>query len=165
MGTPLINDLEHKSRNSIDDKGYIITGVEQKKPRNWLNALCNSSFKTTLVAFLIRCWANDYLHSFIGQKKFVLTCENDCCLFTANDNCVHTTKCANLYSIHQEADSKMLFHVASISSPANVAIKSIGTGICHYLPCLSTIDPRKKIWMETEVESKNSLRYININQI
>ena len=71
MGTPLIKDLEHKSRNSIDGKGYIITGVEQKKPRNWLNALCNSSFKTTLVAFLIRCWANDYLHSFMGQKKFV----------------------------------------------------------------------------------------------
>ena len=69
MGTLLIKDFEHKSRNSIDDKGYIITGVEQKKPINWLNALCNSSFKTTLAAFLIRYWA--YLHSFIGQKKFV----------------------------------------------------------------------------------------------
>ena len=99
------------------------------------------------------------------KRSLYVTCENDCCLFTANDNCVHITKCANLYSIHQEADSKMLFHVASISSPANVVIKSIGTGICHCLPCLSTTDPRKKVWMETGVESKNSLRYININQI
>ena len=50
MVTPLIEDL----RNSIDDEEYIITELEQKRPRNWLNALCNSSFKTTLVEFLIR---------------------------------------------------------------------------------------------------------------
>ena len=71
MVTPLIKYFEHKSRNSIDDEEYIITGMEVKRPRNWFNALCNSSFKTTLVAFLIRYWANDHLHSFIGQKKFV----------------------------------------------------------------------------------------------
>ena len=71
MVTPLIKDLEHKSRNSIDDEECIITGLEQKRPRNWLNALCNSSFEITLVTFLIRYWANDHLHSFIGQKKFL----------------------------------------------------------------------------------------------
>ena len=54
MVTPLINDLEHKSRNSIDDEEHIITGLKQKRPKNWLNAPCNSLCKTTLVAFLIR---------------------------------------------------------------------------------------------------------------
>ena len=71
MITPLIKDLEHKSRNSTDDEEYTITMLEQQKPKNWLNALCNSSFKTTLPAFLIRYWANDHIHSFIGQKKFL----------------------------------------------------------------------------------------------
>ena len=71
MITHSIKDLEHKSQNSIDDEEYIITMLEQKRPRNWLNALCKSSFKTALVAFLIRYWANDHLHSFNGQKKFV----------------------------------------------------------------------------------------------
>ena len=54
MVTPLINDLEHKSRNSIDDEEHIITGLKQKRPKNWLNAPCNNLCKTTLVAFLIR---------------------------------------------------------------------------------------------------------------
>ena len=71
MATPLIKDLEHKSRNSIDDEEYIITGMEQKRPKNWLNALCNISFKTILVALLIRYWANDHIHLFIVRKKFV----------------------------------------------------------------------------------------------
>ena len=71
MATPLIKDLEHKSRNSIDDEEYIITGMEQKRPKNWLNALRNISFKTTLVALLIRYWANDHIHLFIVRKKFV----------------------------------------------------------------------------------------------
>ena len=71
MATALIKDLEHKSQNSIDDEEYIITGMEQKIPKNWLNILCNSSFKTTLVALLIRYWANDHIHLFIVRKKFV----------------------------------------------------------------------------------------------
>ena len=53
MVTHLIKDLEHKPRNYIDDEEYIITRLEQKRPRNWLNALCNISFKTTLVPLLI----------------------------------------------------------------------------------------------------------------
>ena len=68
MITPSIKDFEHKSRNSVDDEEYIIAGLEQKIPRNWLNVLRNSSFKTTLVAFLIRYWANDHFHSFTRQK-------------------------------------------------------------------------------------------------
>lgn len=79
MVAPSIKELEHKSQNSVDDEEYIITRPEQKRPRNWLNALRNSSFKTTLglVAFMIRYWANDHIHSFIGQKKLYFTFEND----------------------------------------------------------------------------------------
>ena len=118
-----------------------------------------------MLEYLVRYWANDHLHSFIGQKKLYVTCKNVTChLFTYNDNCVHTTKCANLYSTHQEADSKMLFHVASIPSPANIVIRSVDTDVLVIaLTCLSTVDPRKKVWMETGLESKSSLRYININ--
>ena len=62
--------------------------------------------------------------------------------------------------IYQEADSKMLFHVASIPLPANIVIKSIDTDLLAIaLAFLSTIDPCKQVWMETGLESKNSLRY------
>ena len=84
------------------------------------------------------------------ERSLYVTCENDCYLFTANDNCVYTSKYANLYSTHQEADSKMLFHVASIPSPANIVIKRFDTA----LVCLSKIDPLKKVWMETGLESQ-----------
>ena len=99
MITPSIKDLEHQSQNSVDDKEYTTTGLEQKRPRNWLHDLRNSSFKTTLalVAFMVRYWANDHLYSFIGQKKLYFTFENDGYLVTTNDNFVHTIKCANLY--------------------------------------------------------------------
>ena len=60
----------------------------------------------------------------------------------------------------------MLLHGASIPSPANIVIKSIDTDVLVIaLACLSKINPRKKVWMETGLESKNSLRHININQI
>ena len=56
----------------------------------------------------------------------------------------------------------MLFHVASIPSPANIVIRSVDTDVLVItLACFSTIDARKKVWMETGLESKNFLRYIN----
>ena len=52
-------------------------------------------------------------------------------------------KCANLYPVHQEVDSKKLFHVASIPSPANIVIRSVDTDVLVIaLSYLSTIDPR-----------------------
>ena len=59
----------------------------------------------------------------------------------------------------------MLFHV-SIPSHWNIFIRSVDTGVLVIaLACLGTFDPRKKVWKETGLKSKNSLRYININQI
>ena len=44
----------------------------------------------------------------------------------------------------------MLLHVVSITSPANIVIKSFDTGVLVIaLGCLSTIDPSKKVWKET----------------
>ena len=56
----------------------------------------------------------------------------------------------------------MLFHVTSIPSPANIVIRSVDTDVLAIaLAFLSTIDLRKKVWMETGLVSKNSLRHIN----
>ena len=87
MVIPSIKDLEHQSRNSVDNEEYIISGPEQKRPKIWLKALCNSSFKTTFIEFLIRYWENNHFHSFISRKKLYVTCENDCYLFEAHRFC------------------------------------------------------------------------------
>ena len=61
------------ARSAVDHEERIFTGPDQKRPKNWLNAHRNSSFKTVLVASLIDCWGNNHLHSFISCMSLVTT--------------------------------------------------------------------------------------------
>ena len=38
---------------------YQINGIGQKRPGNWLQALRNSSFKKSLIEFLVKVWSDD----------------------------------------------------------------------------------------------------------
>ena len=93
---------------------------------------------------MIRYWANDHLHSFIGQKKlYVIPAKTTAICLQLMTVVSIQPKSANLYPVHQEADSKKLFHVASIPSPADIVIRSVDTDVLAIaLSYLSKIDPR-----------------------
>ena len=72
----------------------------------------------------------------------------------------------DLYSTHEEADSRMIFHAKTISPPANIVIRTVDTDVIIIaLGSMHLFDPNIKLWMETDLYSKNTLRYININEI
>ena len=75
--TTSTKDCERQSRN-MTDISYCIAGAAQKQPTNWLAALRSSSFKTSLVEFLVSTWSNsDYALLFEGKILFV-NCGNIC---------------------------------------------------------------------------------------
>ena len=71
-----------------------------------------------------------------------------------------------LHSSHEEADSRMFFHLDHISGPSNVVIRTddIDCSVVA-LGCKHLFDQKVKILLEAGVQSKNNLRYININKI
>ena len=72
----------------------------------------------------------------------------------------------SLYSTHEEVDSRMLLHIKSIPAPSNVVIRTVDTDVLIIeLGCLDLIDQGLEVWMETGVYSKNTLRYISVNNI
>ena len=67
----------------------------------------------------------------------------------------------NVYSTHEEADSKMIFHVTEENR--NVVIRTADTDVLIIgLGCISQIPPYIHLWLEVVLYSKNTLRYINI---
>ena len=71
-----------------------------------------------------------------------------------------------LHSSHEEADSRMFFHLDHISGPSNVVIRTDDTDcLVIALGCTHLFDQKVNIWLEVGVQSKNNLRYININKI
>eukprot|EP00794_Sanderia_malayensis_P002175 gene2175-2471_t len=55
--SPSIKDCERDARNT-STASYNITGPMQKRPGNWFSAMRNSTFKTSLLSFLIDAWAS-----------------------------------------------------------------------------------------------------------
>ena len=69
--SPSIKDIERNARSaSSRQETYTITGPEQTRPTNWLNALRIDSFKTSLVEFLTTFWENDDLFPFFESSAF-----------------------------------------------------------------------------------------------
>ena len=67
---------------------------------------------------------------------------------------------------HDEVDSRMFFHLSKCSTPSNIVIQMVDTDVFIIaLGSLHLLAEGKKVWIETGLVTKNTLRYININQI
>ena len=157
---------ERDSRSYGKDEVYQITGPDQKRPANWLNALLNDSFKVALVGSLVSYWEKDEVLPLLGSKELFVNSGDKCFAFKSINKAMIKSEVEDLDSTNEEADSRMIFHAKTISPPANIAIRTVDTDILIIaLGSMHLFDPNIKLWMETGLYSKNTLRYININEI
>ena len=69
------------------------------------------------------------------------------------------------YAKHDEADTRMIYHVGQLPSGTNVAVRTVNTDVVVIaLGCFHKLQD-KMIWVESDIQSKNNLRYISINQL
>ena len=75
----------------------------------------------------------------------------------------------HLYSTHDEADSRILFHLnwcSSMHGASNVVIRASDTDILIIvLGCFTLLAGDINIWLEVGIFSKNTQRYIDINSL
>ena len=69
---PSIKDCESDDRSLYRSDSYNITGSSQKGPRNWLAALHNSHFKSSLIQYLISTWGDNSLATTLGEEKLFI---------------------------------------------------------------------------------------------
>lgn len=148
--TPSIKNTEHVFRNSFSVE-FRITGSEQTRPANFSNELRNESFKTSLVKFLIEHWSSNVeeVKQLIGNKTLYINfykCQKLC---VQNDSITVNDIPDYFCSGHEEADTKIIFHVCKIERECNVLLRCSDTdvlvimlaNICHLLTQL-------QIWMD-----------------
>ena len=71
-----------------------------------------------------------------------------------------------MYCTHEEADSRMLFHLKSLSSVSNVVSWTSDTDVLLIaLSCWSHFNEDINLWLEVGLSGDNSLRYISVNQL
>eukprot|EP00794_Sanderia_malayensis_P015514 gene15514-17096_t len=163
--SPSIKDCERDARDT-STASYNITGPMQKRPGNWFSAMRNSTFKTSLLSFPIDAWASKENASLFKGKILFANNEDKCFKFSAVFDNVIRCEAEDLFCTHEEADSRIFFHLNSLPTPCNAVIRTSDTDcLIIGLGCRSFIQSDIKIWLEVGLQSKNSQRYINIDQI
>ena len=166
--TPSIKDYESRTRAHGQDYSecYEISGPAQKRPKDFNVALRNKNFKKSLIKFLIDSWQEDFAVEIIKDKIILVTCEEKCFSYRAINSRILKTEGKHMQSTHEEADSRMIFHIMSTPPGSSVVIRTIDTDVLMIiLGNMSKIDSSLRIWMEVGQYTKNNLRYINVNQL
>lgn len=145
---PSIKATEHVLRNSFSND-FTINGSEQIRPNDLRKELRNERFKTALVNFIIQHWASDAAAEIIG-RRVVLVNFDQCYKYVAKDGHVTRTIEDDLSCPgHEEADTKIIYHLCHIDSESDVVIRGSDTdvlvimfaNICNLLSEL-------RIWMD-----------------
>ena len=164
--SPSVKDLERNKRSSTRQDLFKITGPAQTRPSDWEAALEMDSFKTSFVEFPVSYWENDEFFPFFDNKQLFVNCEDRCFKFFTEGNCIFKAKVEELFSTHEEADSRMLLNVNYIPAPSDIVIRTVYTDVLIIaLGVMDQLDPRKVLWLKAGVQGKNTLRYISITKI
>ena len=160
--TPSIEDIEHIDRDAVSAT-YKISGPSQKRPTDWTVALKNSSFKESLSDFFVKSWKDDSLAPFFNGKVLITNSKDTCYKFEPQDDKVFCTEQEN-YCNHEEADSRMFYHVSLVAALCKVVMRANDTDVIP-MGCKQFYDTSLKLWLEVGTQSKNTIRYISIDQV
>ena len=126
------------------------------------------SFKKSLVQYLTESWKNHDLATYLGNKALYVNCENKVYAYKVEDSKLIVTEENRLYSDHEEADSRRIFHVKEIAASdelKDIVIRAIDTDVLIIAPgCYEELE-EKNLWMEVGLYSNNTIRYIDIKRL
>lgn len=126
--TPSIKDCERTDRRELDIP-YRISGPQQARPADFYKSLKNYRFKEELVRFLAEHWADPSLAEIYGNKKVYLTVDKQCFRFYSVNNTVFKQELLSLQCSHEEADTRIAFHIASLEPGSNVLVEANDTDV------------------------------------
>ena len=87
-------------------------------------------------------------------------------MLEADGDRVQKTEELNLFSTHEEADSRMFNHLKWLTGSKNVVLRTNDTDVLVIaLGNMAKIDNSLHVWLEVGLSSSNTLRYISVNEI
>lgn len=159
---PSIKDTEHGLRGSVQFRDFHISGPQQVISSDFVKELKNMKFKEALVKFLIENWTEQEMARIICDKN--INVNHDMCYqYTVENRTVKQSINEELTCLgHEEADTKIVYHVCQIAEESNVSIRCSDTDILIImLGNMEFLKSPIKIWMDMGVG--NSRRYINVS--
>lgn len=162
---PSIKDNERLLRDEAPQIEYNISGPDQIRPTDFAKEMKNTKFKEALIDFFATHWASDEIATFLGNKLVHLSFRN-CYSYSAHNNKVESSITEDLCrELHEEADSKIIYHACSIADQSNIVIRGSDTDIMIIMlgNILQLKNTSSHIWMLAG--TGNNERFIDITKI
>lgn len=165
--SPSIKDMERDQRSEGGrDLPMNLTGPNQKTPSDFKKHLRNDNFKKDLVRFLVTEFENASLSEVYGEKVVRIGTVSTCFLYRVENGKVIKEEDQELFCpLHEEADTKMLVHAASVPCPATVVIRTSDTDVLIIALGNSSKFPGCDLFLEVGHQRNNSLRFIDITSL
>lgn len=163
---PSLKDTE-RDRRGADDRQFLITGPEQRRPNSMSDALKSRSFKTQLPHFLAREWQNQSYAQLLGSHQLYLDVPGQCYCFEVLDGTLQREEVPSLSNNHEEADTKICLHAKAADQAklnGDIVIRASDTDIAVIMlyHCGHIDSP---LWIDTGTSAKKNRRYISLTAI
>ena len=119
-----------------------------------------------MIQFLVDYWQDPSFNVTLADKVLYVNCKDICYLYKSEEGSVTREVREDLFCTHEEADTRMLFYVGKVDEPANVVIRTVNTDVLIIaLGSLHLLHRNIQVWIESGLFTRNTLRYISVNQI
>ena len=165
---PPIKDCERDARAGASDRSetFEIYEPSQKRPKNFRAALRNDNFEESLIRFLVSSWEEPSTAEILTNKTFFVSCDNRCFCYNVEDGQLQRNEETHLYINQEEADSRMISHLKSLSGRNNIVVRTNDTDVLVIiLSNMDKLNASSQIWLEVGVSTLNTLRYIEVTSL
>ncbi|KAL3279889.1 hypothetical protein HHI36_017395 [Cryptolaemus montrouzieri] len=149
--SPSIKDCERLRREELTTPVSI--GPNQVRPHNFGAELKNIQFKEALVNFFIDHWDSEDMLPFIGNKNIYVSFNKCYSYKVLNNKVIKTIEESLSCEEHEEADTRIIFHVCQIDFDAEIVIRCSDSDILIILlGNMDHLNSSLKIWINMGVE-------------
>ena len=119
-----IKGVDRISRQQETAEAYHISGSNQRLHNKWNEKLKNLNIRTAIVKFLVEAWRKEECGAIFKSKVLYINSGNDCYRFCMENGTWKRSVVEFLYSTHEEADSRMMFHLSRAPTPNQIVIRT-----------------------------------------
>lgn len=161
-----IKSCERLRRGASSVHSYVLQGPATKVPRNFKEFLSNDENKKNFIRFLLSEWTKDQYSVLLKNREIYFVCEERCYLITSDNTTVNSIPVPQLFSSHEEADSRIILHCIYASQQPEVqriVVRSPDTDV--FLLLLSFVDKYNNRPIIFDTGSGNNRRQVNISKL
>ena len=113
---------------------FRLNWAMQRISTNWINALQSGSCKTSFFRFLVQEWAEHTATDILSGHSIYLALEQECYRYTVQDNQTICEEINGLVCTHEEADTRIIYHLYHIlqensTTCISIVIRSYDTNV------------------------------------